>query len=306
MEYQYDIIIIGGGPAGLTAALYSARARLTTLVLERLFIGGQVSTTYIVENYPGFPEGIDGPAMMELFDQQAKRFGANIENTEASEIIVDGENKFVLADDNRIGAGAIILATGSDPRKLNVPGEKELAGKGVSYCATCDGALFPEATVAVAGGGDAAVDEGLFLTRFAKKIYVIHRRDELRAEKILQERLFSKDKVEMVWDTVVEKINGGSSLESLSLKNVKDGAKRELEVEGLFIAVGHVPNTQLFNGLVDLDERGYVQANQNMETSVPGIYVAGDVRSGSTQQIATAVGDGSVAAMAAEKYLAQR
>ncbi len=306
MEYQYDIIIIGGGPAGLTAALYSARARLTTLVLERLFIGGQVSTTYIVENYPGFPEGIDGPAMMELFDQQAKRFGANIENTEASEIIVDGENKFVLADDNRIGAGAIILATGSDPRKLNVPGEKELAGKGVSYCATCDGALFPEATVAVAGGGDAAVDEGLFLTRFAKKIYVIHRRDELRAEKILQERLFSKDKVEMVWDTVVEKINGGSSLESLSLKNVKDGAKRELEVEGLFIAVGHVPNAQLFNGLVDLDERGYVQANQNMETSVPGIYVAGDVRSGSTQQIATAVGDGSVAAMAAEKYLAQR
>ena len=306
MEYQYDIIIIGGGPAGLTAALYSARARLTTLVLERLFIGGQVSTTYIVENYPGFPEGIDGPAMMELFDQQAKRFGANIENTEASEIIVNGENKFVLADDNRIGAGAIILATGSDPRKLNVPGEKELAGKGVSYCATCDGALFPEATVAVAGGGDAAVDEGLFLTRFAKKIYVIHRRDELRAEKILQERLFSKDKVEMVWDTVVEKINGGSSLESLSLKNVKDGAKRELEVEGLFIAVGHVPNAQLFNGLVDLDERGYVQANQNMETSVPGIYVAGDVRSGSTQQIATAVGDGSIAAMAAEKYLAQR
>lgn len=306
MEHQYDIVIIGGGPAGLTAAVYSARARLTTLVLERLFIGGQVSTTYIVENYPGFPEGIDGPAMMELFDQQAKRFGANIENTEASEIIVDGENKFVLAGDNRIGAGAIILATGSDPRKLNVPGEKELAGKGVSYCATCDGALFPEATVAVAGGGDAAVDEGLFLTRFAKKIYVIHRRDELRAEKILQERLFSKDKVEMVWDTVVEKINGGSSLESLSLKNVKDGAKRELEVEGLFIAVGHVPNTQLFNRLVDLDERGYVQANQNMETSVPGIYVAGDVRSGSTQQIATAVGDGSVAAMAAEKYLAQR
>lgn len=301
---SYDVIIVGGGPAGLTAGIYASRARLKTLVLERLFIGGQVSTTYLVENYPGFPDGLDGPAMMELFAKQAERFGTEIVSEEVTGIRLEGGKKIVQVSSRPVPAGAIIIATGSDPRKLNVPGEKELGGKGVSFCATCDGALFPDVDVAVVGGGDAAADEALFLTRFASKAYLIHRRDKLRAEKIIQERLFANNKLEFIWDTVVERMNGEEGLKSLTLKNLKTGNTNDLKVEGVFIAIGHEPNTGFVKGLLKMDAQGYIITKNNLETSLPGIFAAGDVRAGSTRQIATAVGDGSVAAMAAERYLA--
>lgn len=301
---SYDVIIVGGGPAGLTAGIYASRARLKTLVLERLFIGGQVSTTYLVENYPGFPDGLDGPAMMELFAKQAERFGTEIVDEEVTGIRLDSGKKIVQVSSRPVPTGAIIIATGSDPRKLNVPGEKELGGKGVSFCATCDGALFPDVDVAVVGGGDAAADEALFLTRFASKAYLIHRRDKLRAEKIIQERLFANNKMEFIWDTVVERMNGEEGLKSLTLKNLKTGKTDDLKVEGVFIAIGHEPNTGFVKGLLKMDAQGYIITKNNLETSIPGIFAAGDVRAGSTRQIATAVGDGSVAAMAAEKYLA--
>ena len=301
---SYDVIIVGGGPAGLTAGIYASRARLKTLVLERLFIGGQVSTTYLVENYPGFPDGLDGPAMMELFAKQAERFGTEIVDEEVTGIRLEGGKKIVQVSSRPVPAGAIIIATGSDPRKLNVPGEKELGGKGVSFCATCDGALFPDVDVAVVGGGDAAAEEALFLTRFASKAYLIHRRDKLRAEKIIQERLFANNKMEFVWDTVVERMNGEEGLKSLTLKNLKTGNTDDLKVEGVFIAIGHEPNTGFVKGLLKMDAQGYIITKNNLETSIPGIFAAGDVRAGSTRQIATAVGDGSVAAMAAERYLA--
>lgn len=301
---SYDVIIVGGGPAGLTAGIYASRARLKTLVLERLFIGGQVSTTYLVENYPGFPDGLDGPAMMELFAKQAERFGAEIVDEEVTGIRLDSGKKIVQVSSRPVPVGAIIIATGSDPRKLNVPGEKELGGKGVSFCATCDGALFPDVDVAVVGGGDAAADEALFVTRFASKVYLIHRRDKLRAEKIIQERLFANNKMEFIWDTVVERMNGEEGLKSLTLKNLKTGKTDDLKVEGVFIAIGHEPNTGFVKGLLKMDAQGYIITKGNLETSIPGIFAAGDVRAGSTRQIATAVGDGSVAAMAAERYLA--
>lgn len=301
---SYDLIIIGGGPAGMTAGIYAARARLKTLLLERLFIGGQVSTTYLVENYPGFPDGLDGPAMMELFAQQAKRFGTEIVNDEVMGISLEEGKKMVQVGSRPVPAGAVIIATGSDPRKLSVPGEKELGGRGVSYCATCDGALFPDVDVAVVGGGDAAVDEALFLSRFAKRIFLIHRRDKLRSEKILQERLFANNKIETIWDTVVERMNGEEVLKSLTLTNVKTGKTDDLKVEGVFISIGHEPNTNFVKGLLQMDAQGYIITKENMQTSITGIFAAGDVRAGSTRQIATAVGDGSVAAMAAEKYLA--
>ena len=307
MREHYDVIIIGGGPAGLTAALYAARARLNTLVLERLVIGGQVATTTLVENYPGFPEGIDGPEMMRLFEEQARRFGAEVEFDPALSLTLDGDRRIVTTEGGRaLPSWTIILAMGSDPRRLNVPGEKEFANRGVSYCATCDGALFPEADVAVVGGGDSAAEEAQFLTRFAKKVYIIHRRDRLRAQKILQERLFANPKIEIIWDAVVQEIKGDEVLRHLMIKNLKDGSIRELPVEGLFVAIGHEPNSQLVKGLLELDPMGYIIANERMGTSLPGIFVAGDVRSGSTRQIATAVGDGSIAAMSAEKYLTEK
>ncbi len=305
-ESHYDVIILGGGPTGLTSALYAARARLKTLVLERLVVGGQVATTTLVENYPGFPEGIDGPEMMKLFEQQAVRFGAELVYEEATAISIDGDRRIVTIDEKAVPTWSVIVASGSDPRKLNVTGEKEFSGRGVSYCATCDGALFPDVDVAVVGGGDSAAEEAEFLTRFARKVYIIHRRDKLRAQKILQERLLANPKIEIVWDTVVQEIRGEDVMRSIILKSVKDGSTREIAGEGLFVAIGHEPNSRLVKGLLELDPLGYIIANERLESNVPGIFVAGDVRSGSTRQIATAVGDGSMAAMSAERYLTEK
>ncbi|RMG61600.1 MAG: thioredoxin-disulfide reductase [Deltaproteobacteria bacterium] len=305
-EKVHDLVIIGGGPAGLTAAIYASRGRLDTVVLERGVIGGQAAATEIIENYPGFPEPIEGPELMERFEAQAKRFGAKIEYGFVTEVDFSGDPKIVKTDTTEYRARTVIIATGAQPQKLGVPGEEELAGRGVSYCATCDGAFFKDAELAVVGGGDSAVEEGIFLTKFAKKVYIIHRRDKLRATAIIQERAFANDKIDFVWDSVVESINGKDAVESVTLKNVKTGEKKDLPVQGVFIYVGLVPQSQLFKGKVEIDERGYIVTDEFMRTSVPGVFAVGDVRRALGRQVATAVGDGCVAALMVEKYLSEQ
>ncbi len=305
-EKIYDLIIIGGGPAGLTAAIYAARGRLSTLILERGVVGGQAAVTEIIENYPGFPEPIDGPELMERFEKQAKRFGAELEYGYVTDVELDGDVKIIRTDTAEYRSRTVIIATGAQPQKLGVPGEEELAGRGVSYCATCDGAFFRDVEVAVVGGGDSAVEEGLFLTKFASKVHLIHRRDKLRATAIIQERAFANEKMNFIWDTVVEKINGENAVESLTLKNVKTGETWELPVQGVFIYVGLVPQSELFKGKVEITERGYIATDEFMRTSVAGVFAVGDVRRPLGRQVATAVGDGCVAALMVEKYLSEK
>ncbi|GAB4295211.1 MAG: thioredoxin-disulfide reductase [Myxococcota bacterium] len=302
----YDYVIIGGGSAGLAAAIYAGRARMDVLLIEGTIPGGEAARTDIIENYPGFPEAVNGPRLMELFKKQAEKFGAKFDTGEISKIEINGEIKILTkTDGSKLKAYAVLIATGTSHLHLNVPGEKEFAGRGVSYCATCDGAFFRDVPIAVIGGGDSALDEGLFLTRFGKKVYIIHRRDELRATKILQERAFADPKVEVVFDTVVEEIYGDKLVKGLRLKNVKTGEKSELAVEGVFIFVGSKPNSEFVKGLVETDERGNIITNLMMETNVKGVYAAGDVRISSYRQVGTAVGDGITAAIAAEKYVSQ-
>ena len=300
------MVIIGGGPAGLTAGIYAGRARLCALLIEKLIHGGQMMTTDLVENYPGFPEGISGPELSDRMRQQAERFGLKIVNGEVLEVIPgtseDPAHTIVL-EDRRLKTGAVIIATGAQYRRLGVPGEEELTGKGVSFCATCDGALYRDQEIAMVGGGDSALTETLFLTRFAKKIHVIHRRDALRGAKYLQEQVLSNDKVQMHWNSVVEGFQGSQALEAVKLKDVKTGERRNLEVTGCFIAIGITPNTQWLNDLVSLDEWGFVFTDPEMATQVPGIFAAGDVRSKKLWQIATAVGEGAIAAFSVEHYL---
>ncbi len=300
----YDIIIIGGGPAGLTAGLYASRAKLKSLLIEKGLTGGLVATTELVENYPGFEEGILGAELAQKMEKQAKKFGLEIIQGTVSKISMNDRIKHVtLEGDLSYGSKSIILATGAHPRDLKVEGEDKFRGKGVSYCATCDGAFFKGEKIAVVGGGDSAVQEAIFLTKFADIVYVIHRRDELRAEKILQERAFSNPKIEFVWDSVVEKIAGDDGVKALHVKNVKTEEKSVLDVHGVFIYIGYNPNTDFLVGLADLDKANYVITDENMSTSLPGIFAAGDVRSKPLKQIATAVGDGATAAIAAEKYI---
>jgi len=303
-EELYDVVIIGGGPAGLTAAIYNGRALLKTLVIEKMMIGGQATITHQIDNYPGFPDGVTGPELMELFEKQAKRFGAEFKSTTVKKISTEGNIKILDTDGEPIRTKTVIIATGAQPRRLGIPGEEKLIGKGVSYCATCDGAFFRDAEVAVIGGGDSAVKEAIFLTKFAGKVYVIHRRDELRAEKITAKQAFENEKIEFIWDTVVEEITGDFAVKSLKLKNVKDGSASELPVEGAFIYVGMIPNTDFLNGFVELDDKAYIVAGHNTHTNVQGVFAAGDVRQKMARQVATAVGDGASAAMAAEECLA--
>jgi thioredoxin reductase (NADPH) len=300
----FDVVIIGGGPAGLTAGLYTSRARLETLLVERMIPGGQVMTTTKVENYPGFPGGIDGPDLMMRFQEHCQEFGLRIETGEVEGLEDQGEYKVLMIDGEPVKARAVIIATGAEPRKLGVTGESEFTGRGVSYCATCDGAFFRDATVAIVGGGDTAAEEALFLTRFAKKVYLIHRRDELRATAILQDRVLKNEKVEPVWNAEVTEIKGDNSgMKSVQLKDRVSGEERTLDLEGMFIAIGVTPKAQFLAELLELDSEGYIHTDTECRTSIPGVFAAGDVRKKILKQIATAVGDGAIAAIMVEKYL---
>jgi len=300
---MYDLIIIGGGPAGLAAGLYACRAGLKTVLLERGIPGGQIALTGVVENYPGI-ESISGIGLAEAMQKHAEKYGLQIEYFTVEKVDFSKKVKWVCNDyGTDFEAKAVILATGADHARLNVPGEEEFAGRGVSYCAVCDGAFFRDKHVAVIGGGDSAIDEGLYLTRTASKVTVIHRRDQLRAEKILQQRAFANPKMEFIWDTVVERFNGDDQLKTLSLRNVKTNERREFPVDGVFVYVGLTPNTAFLKGAVAMDERGYVPTNEKMETNVPGVYAVGDIRPNTLRQVVTAAADGAIAAIQAEKYI---
>ncbi|OGS20158.1 MAG: thioredoxin-disulfide reductase [Elusimicrobia bacterium RIFOXYA2_FULL_39_19] len=304
MNTNYDIIIIGAGPAGLTAAIYACRARLNTLLIEKASVGGQVIITEKIENYPGFPEGINGFELIENMRKQAESFGMVTVADEISAITVNGSTKTITASSgNTYNTKAIVITTGANFRKLNIPGEIELTGKGVSYCATCDGPFFRNKDVVVIGGGDSAIEEAIFLTRFAKKVTVIHRRAELRAAKILQERMFSNPKIVFIGDTVPLSITGTQKVESIKVKNVKTNTEQTLETSGVFIFVGTDPNTAFLKNTLTLDEQGYIITDENLQTSAEGIFAAGDCRKKPFRQVITACGEGATAVFSAEKYV---
>jgi thioredoxin reductase (NADPH) len=302
---MYDVIIIGGGPAGLTAGLYTSRARLKSLLIEKGFTGGQVMTTEWIENYPGFEDGISGAELSQKMEKQATKFGLEIMQGSVTGVSLNGKTKKVkLEDGSEHEAKSIILATGSNPQLLKINGEEEFRGRGVSYCATCDGAFFRDSDLAVIGGGDSAVEEGIFLSKFAKTVYIVHRRDELRATKVVQERAFENPKIKMVWDSVPEEIVGDATgVTSLRIKNVKTDEVSELNVQGVFIYIGYNPNIDPVKDIISVNDKNYVVADENMATSGNGLFVAGDVRAKPLKQIATAVGDGATAAISAEKYI---
>ncbi len=300
---DYDLIIIGGGPAGLTAGLYAARARLNVVLFEKMVPGGQVLVTDWIENYPGFPEGISGMDLIQRMADQAKQFGLKIESEEIVSVDFSQPVKHLRLEDKTVTAHAVIVATGASPRKLGVPGEKTFYGKGVSACATCDGPFFKERAVAAVGGGDTAVQESIFLTKFAKKVYLIHRRDRLRAAGILQERALANEKIEILWDSVLTGIEGLQQVESVSVKNIRTGATQSLAVSGCFIWIGILPNADFLGDTVKRDEFGFVIADSKMETSVPGVFAVGDVRNTPLRQIVSAVGDAAIAAFSAEHYI---
>jgi thioredoxin reductase (NADPH) len=302
----YEVIIIGGGPAGLTAGLYTSRSRLNTLLIETGLFGGQITTTELIENYPGFPNGINGSELGQLMEEQAKRFGLNMLNEEALEVKQEGDLKIVRTYESEYAAEALVIASGTAYRKLGVPGEEAFIGKGVSFCATCDGAFFKDSKIVVVGGGDSALTEALFLTRFAKEVTIVHRRDALRATKIYQERATANPKIKFMWNSVVQEVKGDNMVRSIMVKNVKTQEVTEHQTEGVFLFVGISPRTQFLKGLVDMDEGGYILTNESCETSVKGIAAAGDCRKKLLRQVTTAVGDGATAAFAVEQYLERK
>lgn len=305
---EYELVIVGAGPAGLTAGLYARRTELDAVLLERGLPGGQLLNTELIDDYPGF-ENVGGMELAELMTKHARKFGLEIDTATVTGIrrLEDGVFRIETEGGTVYRAPAVILTAGGTPNKLEVPGEEEFAGKGVSYCAICDGAFFKGETIAVVGGGDAATEEADFLTRYAEKVYLIHRRDQLRAQKILQERAFENPKIEIIWDTVVEEILGNEQgVQRLRLTNVKSGEESFLDVTGVFIFIGFTPNTNLVEEHVDHDPAGYILTDRDMRSSLPGLFVAGDVRSQLTRQITTAVGDATTAVIAAERYLKER
>ena len=303
---QIDLAIIGAGPAGLSAAIYGARGGLTTILFERGLIGGQIVLTTEIENYPGFEDIMSGFELMEKMRLQAVKFGTEIKEENVEEIRVDNSLKIIKTDENTYQAKTLIYAAGASPRKLDVPGEEQFTGRGVSYCATCDGALYRNKVVAVIGGGDSAIEEAMFLTKFASKVYVIHRRDELRAVHAVQQRAFKNEKLEFILDTVVEQINGDSQIRSLSLLNKKTNEKRVLDIDGIFIYVGIIPNSEMIGSFVELDNAGFVVTDDDMQTKIPGFYVVGDVRQKTLRQVVTATSDGAIAGFNAEKWIGEQ
>ena len=302
-EKIYDVIIAGAGPGGMTAAVYTSRANLSTLMIERGIPGGQMANTEEVENYPGY-EHILGPDLSTKMFDHAKKFGAEYAYGDIKEVIVGKEYKTVVAGSKEYKARAVIITTGAEYKKIGVPGEKELGGRGVSYCAVCDGAFFKEKNLFVIGGGDSAVEEGVYLTRFAKKVTIVHRRDELRAQKILQQRAFDNEKVDFIWNHTLKQINEkDGKVGSVTLVSTKDGAEQELPADGVFIYVGMLPLSKPFLNLGITNEKGYIVTNEKMETKVPGIFAAGDIREKTLRQIVTATGDGSIAAQSAQHYI---
>ncbi len=304
---MYDLIIIGAGPAGLSAAIYASRAKLNAVVIDKNYVsGGQINDTYEIDNYPGIP-GISGMELAEKMSAHAVQLGAQIENTEVIDLDLTGPVKKVVADDGfdrkTFEAKAVILASGARHSMLGAPGEEKLAGTGVSYCATCDGAFYRNKEVVVVGGGDVAVEDAIFLARGCSKVYVVHRRDELRASKILQESLFALPNVEMVWNSVVTSINGDGHVESVTVSDVKDQSERVIPVSGAFIAVGIVPQSEYAKNRIAMDEKGYIIADETGTTNVPGVFAAGDIRTKQLRQVVTAVADGANAVTSAERYL---
>lgn len=300
---EYDVIIIGAGPAGMTAAVYASRANLSTLMLERGIPGGQMANTEEIENYPGF-EHILGPDLSTKMFEHAKKFGAEYAYGDVKEIIDGEEYKTLKVGSKEYKAKAVIITTGAEYKKMGIPGENELGGRGVSYCAVCDGAFFKKKELVVVGGGDSAVEEGVYLTRFADKVTIVHRRDELRAQKIIQDRAFANDKIDFIWSHTVKEIKDeNGKVGGVTLVSTKNGEEKEFKAEGVFIYIGMLPLTKPFANLGILNDEGYVVTNEKMETSVPGIYAAGDVREKTLRQVVTATGDGSIAAEAAQHYI---
>jgi len=306
MPERYELIIVGGGPAGLTAALYAGRSRMKAIMFEKLVHGGQVATTQIVENYPGFAKPVAGPALIEAMVEQAKSYGCEIASGEISEVRVEGNDKIVIAGGVEYRSDALIIASGANPRTLGIPGETELKGRGVSYCATCDGPLYFGKTVAVIGGGDSACEEGHFLTKFVKKVYMIHRRDQLRAVKALQELVLNNEKIEILWDNEPLEVIGEGGVKRLKIRNKKTNEEKELEVDGVFFYVGTIPDTDFIKFEIEKDAAGFIKTDDGMRTSVPGVFAAGDVCSKELRQIATAVGDAATAVHMTGKFLLEK
>jgi thioredoxin reductase (NADPH) len=310
MSNVYDVIIIGAGPAGLSAALYAGRARLSTLIIEREKDGGQIVLTSEVENYPGCLEGESGPTLIDRMSEQAKHFGAEKVYDEILEVKLDGEEKVLVGKKAEYIGKSVIIATGAASRPIGCPGEKTFTGKGVSYCATCDGAFFEDLEVFVVGGGDTAVEEAMYLTKFARKVSIIHRRDELRAAKSIQEKAFSNPKMNFIWDSAVKEIKGDGLVNSMVLENLKTGELTEVFADeddgifGIFVFIGYTPKTKIFEGIIDL-ENGYIVTDENMKTNIEGVYAAGDVRVKSLRQVVTAAADGAIAAVQAEKFISE-
>ena len=303
MSKVYDVIIIGSGPAGLTAALYTSRNKLSTLIIEKGLIGGNINEAEKVDNYPGFPKGIGGMELTILMNEQAALYGAEVINDDVISVKVDGNIKTVTVAQGHFTAKALIIAGGSERQKLNAPGEKEYTGKGVSYCATCDAPFFRDKRVAVVGGGNSALYEALHIARFASKVSLIHRRDQFRATPVVQDKVFAEPKIECIWNSIVREVQGETFVNRLRLEDVRTGQDSYLEVDGVFIAIGLIPNTSYLKDIVPLDEKGAVIVNNMMETAVPGVFAAGDIRINSIRQVVAAAGDGAVAAVSAAAYI---
>ena len=298
-----NIIIIGGGPAGLSAALYAARAELSPLVLSGIELGGQAALTERIENYPGFPMGISGAELMELFQENAERFGARVQLETVSSVDFSIRPFYINTQEKQYFAHSVVISTGADPRKLNIPGETELCGRGVSYCATCDGRFFKDKKIAVIGGGDSALEESLLLTRFASSVTVVHRRAELRASAILQKRARENKKIQFVWNSIVESINGAEAVNSISIKNILNGNQTTLPMDGVFIFIGHSPNSDIFKEYLKRDEKGYLKVDRHLQTSLPGVFAAGEVADNFYRQVIISAGMGAAAAIEATYYL---
>ena len=300
---RVKVLVLGSGPAGLSAALYAARAELAPVVLTGIQLGGQAALTYTVENFPGFPDGVGGAQLGELFQKQAERFGAKVEFDTASEVDLSQRPFKVKTDNGEYAADTIIVSTGADPNKLKIPGEDELTGRGVSYCATCDGWFFKDKRVVIVGGGDSALEEGLFITRYASSVTIIHRREELRASPLLQSRAKEHPKVNFIWNTVVTEVLGSDKVEAVRLKNTKTGEETIFETDGIFIFIGHTPNTQMFKGQLEMDARGYLKVDEKMQTSKAGVFAGGEAADPHFRQVVTSAGMGAAAAIQATRFL---